>query len=151
MAVLAADATSLKNRGLAFAFTSSPYMITAFAGSKASEAFLKNVNWRWGFGCFAIIVPAVALPLFAMLKLQQRKAEKQGVFVRERSGRTILQSIWHGIKEFDGEHLNSADFPYRMLICLPLNSTGSLPLCWRSYDIPSTLYPRYSRTQWLEV
>lgn len=101
MAVLAADATSLKNRGLAFAFTSSPYMITAFAGSRAAGAFLENVNWRWGFGCFAIIVPVVTLPLFIMLKLNLRKAEKQGRFVKEKSGRTFAQSFVLGIKEFD--------------------------------------------------
>ncbi|KAI1370189.1 putative transporter [Hypoxylon crocopeplum] len=101
VAVLAADATSLKNRGLAFAFTSSPYMITAFAGSKAAEGFYYNVDWRWGFGCFAIIVPVVSLPLFITLKLNLRRAEKQGRIVRERSGRTILQNVWEGIKDFD--------------------------------------------------
>ncbi|KAI6082326.1 putative transporter [Hypoxylon rubiginosum] len=101
VAVLAADATSLKNRGLAFAFTSSPYMITAFAGSKAAEGFYYNVDWRWGFGCFAIIVPVVSLPLFITLKLNLRRAEEQGRIVKERGGRTVLQSIWKGFKDFD--------------------------------------------------
>lgn len=78
-------------------------MITAFAGSKSAEAFLKNVNWRWGFGCFAIIIPAVTLPLFTNLKLSLRKAENNGLFARERSGRTLLQSIWHNIVQFDSE------------------------------------------------
>lgn len=78
-------------------------MITAFAGSKAAEAFLKNVTWRWGFGCFAIIIPAVTLPLFANLKLSLRKAEKNGLFASEGSGRTIRQSIWHGIVQFDSK------------------------------------------------
>ena len=78
-------------------------MITAFAGSKSAEAFLKNVHWRWGFGCFAIIIPAVTLPLFANLKLSLRKAENKGLFARERSGRTLLQSIWHYIVQFDSE------------------------------------------------
>ncbi|PKS05153.1 hypothetical protein jhhlp_008520 [Lomentospora prolificans] len=99
--VLAADATSLRNRGLAFAFTSSPYMITAFAGSKAAEGFYYNVNWRWGFGCFAIIVPAVTIPLFWTLKHNLRKAEKRGIFIKEKSGRTWVQSLLHGIMQFD--------------------------------------------------
>jgi MFS family permease len=103
--VLAADATNLKNRGLAFAFTSSPYMITAFAGSKAAEGFLLNVSWRWGFGAFAIILPFVTAPLFILLKMNQLKAEKQGILVRESSGRTILQKIQWGIVEFDCEYL----------------------------------------------
>ena len=103
VAVLAADATSLRNRGLAFAFTSSPYMITAFAGSKAAEAFLLNVNWQWGFGCFAIIVPVVTLPLFIMLKYNLLKAEKQGRFVVEKSARLSWRGVWEGIKDFDGK------------------------------------------------
>lgn len=101
--VITADVSKLKNRGLAYAFTSSPYMITAFAGSKASEAFYYHISWRWGFGCFAIILPFVAAPLFVLLKVNLRKAEKQGLVFRERSGRTLLQNIWHYTLEFDGE------------------------------------------------
>lgn len=103
VAVLAADVTSLKNRGIAFAFTSSPYMITAFAGSKASEGFLLNVTWRWGFGAFAIIVPCVCLPLFILLKVSLRKAEKFAIIEKNASGRTFLQSVWHGMVQFDRE------------------------------------------------
>ncbi|KAH9219154.1 siderophore iron transporter mirB [Leptodontidium sp. 2 PMI_412] len=99
--VLAADATNLRNRGLAFAFTSSPYMITAFAGSKAAAGFLKHVNWRWGFGCFAIILPAVTTPLYLVLKLNLRKAMKKGLYEKKSSGRTIQQKIWYFIVQFD--------------------------------------------------
>lgn len=103
MDVITADSTSLKNRGLAFAFTSSPYMITAFAGPKAAEGFYNNVSWQWGFGAFAIILPFVASPLFLVLKVNLRKAEKQGIVVHEKSGRTLLQNIWHYVQEFDGQ------------------------------------------------
>ncbi|KAH7327240.1 putative transporter [Rhexocercosporidium sp. MPI-PUGE-AT-0058] len=99
--VLAADATNLRNRGLAFAFTSSPYMITAFAGSKAAEGFLQHVNWRWGFGCFAIILPVVTTPLYLVLKLNLRKAMKQGLYEKKSSGRTISQQIWYFVVQFD--------------------------------------------------
>lgn len=58
LAYIASDVTSLKNRGLAFAFTSSPALISAFAGSKAAAEFLENVNnWRWGYGICTIILP----------------------------------------------------------------------------------------------
>lgn len=77
-------------------------MITAFAGSKAAEAFLEHVNWRWGFGCFAIILPVVCTPTFLLLKLNVRKAEQRGIYVKERSGRTLFQHIRYGIVEFDG-------------------------------------------------
>jgi MFS family permease len=101
--VVTADSSKLKNRGLAFAFTSSPYMITAFAGAKASEGFYTNISWRWGFGTFAIVLPVVATPLFVVLKLNLRKAKKQGVFTKKQSDRTIMQSIWHYTLEFDGK------------------------------------------------
>ncbi len=101
--VITADASKLKNRGLAYAFTSSPYMITAFAGAKASEDFYYNVSWRWGFGCFAIIFPVVAAPLFLLLKFNLRKAQKQGILAKEKIERTLLQSIWYYSLECDGE------------------------------------------------
>ena len=101
--VITADASKLKNRGLAYAFTSSPYIITAFAGPKASDDFYYNISWRWGFGTFAIILPFVAAPLYINLKLNLRKAERQGILIREESGRTLLQNIWHYTLEFDGK------------------------------------------------
>jgi MFS family permease len=103
--VITADSSKLKNRGLAFAFTSSPYMITAFAGPKAAEDFYENINWRWGFGCFAIIFPVVAAPLFFILKANLRKAEKQGIIAADKVDRTLVQSIWHYVVEFDGEFI----------------------------------------------
>ena len=101
--VITADSSQLKNRGLAYAFTSSPYMITAFAGPKAAEDFLEHINWRWGFGAFAIIFPVVASPLYFVLKFNLRKAQKEGVLAEKTSDRTWLQSIWHYTVEFDGE------------------------------------------------
>jgi MFS family permease len=103
--VITADVSKLKNRGLAYAFTSSPYIITAFAGPNVSDKFYYNLSWRWGFGCFAIILPFVAAPLFIILKLHLRKAENRGLLIRERSGRTLLKNIWHYTQEFDGKLL----------------------------------------------
>ncbi|CAI7648141.1 uncharacterized protein N7487_008842 [Penicillium crustosum] len=100
--VLAADVTNLRNRGLAFAFTSSPAIISAFAGSKAAEGFLANVNWRWGYGVWAIILPAFALPIYFMLAYNLRRAEREGILVRERKIlRFNFETIWWFIKEFD--------------------------------------------------
>jgi len=101
--VITADASQLKNRALAYAFTSSPYIITAFAGAKASETFYYQSSWRWGFGCFAIIFPIVAAPLYFLLKVNLRKAKQQGTLVQESSGRTWLQNIWFYSIEFDSE------------------------------------------------
>lgn len=106
--VITSDASKLKNRGLAYAFTSSPYIITAFAGPKAADDFYYNVSWRWGFGCFTIIFPIVAAPLYCLLKWHVRKADKQGLLAKESSGRSFLQNIWHWTKEFD----RKTQFPF---------------------------------------
>lgn len=99
--VITADTSTLRDRGLAYAFTSSPYIISAFAGSKASEGFY-DTNWRWAYGAFSIILPFVALPLFILLRFNLHKAKKNGMWQpKEKSGRTFVQSVIHYIKEFD--------------------------------------------------
>lgn len=117
LCVLAADVTNLRNRGIAFAFTSSPYMITAFAGSKAAEKFLQNVHWRWGFGAFAIIIPCIASPVYFVLKAGLKKAEQQGIIqLSERSGRTLIQNIKHHFFEFDSQ-LNCVPLWFKCADC----------------------------------
>lgn len=85
-------------------------MITAFAGSKAAEGFVNNVNWRWGVGCFAIIVPIVSMPLFITLKLSLRRAERKGIIVREKSTLPTLSGFLSGLKDFDREYQNLLTF-----------------------------------------
>ena len=100
--VLAADVTNLRNRGLAFAFTSSPAVISAFAGSKIASDFYYQVNWRWGYGVWAIVIPVVALPIYLMLAYNLRKAEKNGVILRERTKKKLnLELLWWIVIEFD--------------------------------------------------
>ncbi|KAK5121543.1 hypothetical protein LTR85_005377 [Meristemomyces frigidus] len=129
--VITADASKLKNRGLAYAFTSSPYMITAFAGAKASDDFYYNISWRWGFGCFAIIFPVVAAPLFFVLKFNLRKAQSEGAVARENSGRTLLQSIWYYCREFDAIGVISFSVGLTVFL-LPFTIADSAPNGWAS-------------------
>ncbi|KAF3765443.1 putative MFS siderophore iron transporter [Cryphonectria parasitica EP155] len=129
--VVTADASKLKNRGLAYAFTSSPYIITAFAGSAASESFYYQISWRWGFGVFAIVFPIVAAPLFFILKANIKKAKKLGNYVEHNSGRTIFESIWHYTVDFDilGVVLFSVGL---VLFLLPFDIADSAPDGWAS-------------------
>lgn len=78
-------------------------MISAFAGSYASDQMLNDIGWAWGFGTYAFIMPVVCAPLYILLKLNERKAKKQGLLKREPSGRTLKQSIWHYLIEFDSK------------------------------------------------
>ncbi|RBR20921.1 uncharacterized protein FIESC28_05073 [Fusarium coffeatum] len=128
--VITADSTQLKNRGLAYAFTSSPYMITAFAGPKSAEAFLLNGDqWRWGFGTFSIVLPVVAAPLYALLRYNLRKAKKQGLLAREPSGRSLLENIKWGLVEFDaaGAFLFAAGL---VIFLLPFSIASMAPQGW---------------------
>ncbi|KXH37071.1 MFS siderochrome iron transporter MirB [Colletotrichum simmondsii] len=129
--VITADSTHVKNRGLAFAFTSSPYIITAFAGPKAAEGFLNNVNWRWGFGCFSIVLPVVAVPMYSILKWNIHKAKKRGTLVREPSGRSFVQNVWWGLIEFDV--LGIVLFACGLVtFLLPFSLASTAPDGWKS-------------------
>ncbi|OHF01167.1 MFS siderochrome iron transporter MirB [Colletotrichum orchidophilum] len=129
--VITADSTHVKNRGLAFAFTSSPYIITAFAGPKAAEGFLNNVSWRWGFGCFSIVLPVVAVPMYSILKWNIHKAKKRGTLVREPSGRSFAQNVWWGLIEFDV--LGIVLFACGLVtFLLPFSLASTAPDGWKS-------------------
>ncbi|KAH6954646.1 major facilitator superfamily domain-containing protein [Fusarium avenaceum] len=126
--VMTADATNLKNRALAFAFTSSPYMISAFAGSYASGRMLVDIGWPWGFGTFAFLTPVVCAPLYILLKINLRKAKKN-ILPKKESGRTFKESVWHYVVEFDvlGVFLFATGL---IIFLLPFNIAASAPNGW---------------------
>ncbi|KAL1896367.1 Siderochrome iron transporter 2 [Sporothrix stenoceras] len=101
MDVFVADTSGLRNRAFAFAFVSTPFICTAFTGPLAAQAYLTHSTWRWAIGSFTIIMFFVFTPLAIIFKFFQRKAEKMGLLVREKSGRTVVQSIVHYTHEFD--------------------------------------------------
>ncbi|KIV99314.1 uncharacterized protein PV09_08975 [Verruconis gallopava] len=132
--VITIDTSTLLDRGLAYAFTSSPYMITAFAGSAASEHFY-DFNWRWAFGCFAIVLPVVALPMVGLLQFNKRVAAKKGILPEKKSsGRTFMQSLVHYLIEFDilGTFLLAAGL---VIFLLPFTLAGAAEDDWKSAHI----------------
>lgn len=135
--VITADTSTMRDRGLAFAFTSSPYMITAFAGPKAAELFYAD-NWRWAYGCWAIVLPVVATPLFYVLYSNQAKAKRSGLLVRTPNGRTWVQSVAHYAVEFDllGVVLLAAGL---VLFLLPFSIAEAAANKWRSAHIIAML------------
>ena len=44
--VFIADTSSLKWRGLMFAFANSPFIVTTFAGAPAAQSFYETAGWR---------------------------------------------------------------------------------------------------------
>ncbi|KAJ5928224.1 hypothetical protein N7466_007180 [Penicillium verhagenii] len=121
--IFIADTTGLRNRAWAFAFSTTPFICTAFTAPLAVTSFIETSGWRWAFGAFAIIQPCVFIPLCLIFKFYEKKAQKLGVFKREPSGRTTLQSIIHYIHEFDviGAFIIMAAF---ILFLLPFSLTS---------------------------
>ncbi|KAJ6184800.1 hypothetical protein N7519_006101 [Penicillium mononematosum] len=99
--VFVADTSGLRNRAFAFGFMQTPFICTAFTGSLAANSIYAKYGWRWGYGIFCIVTPFVFLPLAMVFKYFEKKAEKNGIFRRQPSGRTVGQSIIHYIHEFD--------------------------------------------------
>ncbi|KAJ5593915.1 MFS siderophore iron transporter [Penicillium hispanicum] len=129
--VITADISRLRNRGLAYAFTSSPYIITAFAGAKVADDLLAGIGTRWGFGIFSIVFPVVACPLYFVLKFSIKKAEMDGYLAEEHANRTFFQKVWHYIIEFDliGVIFFSAGLT---VFFLPFDLAGSAPNVWET-------------------
>ncbi|TQW00270.1 siderophore iron transporter mirB [Cordyceps javanica] len=129
--VLATDVTNLRNRGLAFAFTSSPAVISAFAGPNIAQAFYK-INWRWGYGCWAIIVPVFAVPIYLLLAWNLSKAKKQGIIAKKESGRKFnAQTLWWFVTEFDlvGVFLFAGGL---VVFLLPFTLARTAPEGWKT-------------------
>lgn len=108
--VFIADTSGLRNRAFAFAFSSTPFICTAFTGPLAAQSILKMTTWRWAYGIFAIVFPFVLFPLAIVFKFYERKALQKGLYQKSKSDRTCLQSIVHYIHEFDGMQNSMAVF-----------------------------------------
>ncbi|CAL8583700.1 hypothetical protein XPA_009320 [Xanthoria parietina] len=131
LSVFVADTSSLRNRGLMQALASSPNLITCWLAGPVSSAFLKGAGWRWCFGTFAIIVPAITLPLFGLFLYNYYKAKKGGLFAQREDQRTAWQKFHHYTREFDavGLLLLSAGVA---LFLLPFNLYTLQAKGWRS-------------------
>ncbi|PTB36956.1 uncharacterized protein TrAFT101_007184 [Trichoderma asperellum] len=131
LSVFVADTSSLRHRGLMQAFVSSPNLITCWLSGPISTAFLNGAGWRWAFGMFTILVPAVTLPLSGLFMWQFSKAKKLGLIAKRQSGRTPWQSFVYYCREFDavGLLLLSAGVAFFLL---PFNLYTNEAKGWRS-------------------
>jgi MFS family permease len=101
MDVFVADTSGLRNRAFAFAFVNTPFICTAFTAPLLASAFLQHTGWQWGYGSMIVVMTFIFMPLVVVFKFYQRKAEKMGLYKREPSGRTIMQSLVYYFHEFD--------------------------------------------------
>lgn len=131
LGVFIADTSSLRNRGLMWAFTYSPNLITSFMAGPISESFFKGLGWRWFFGSFAIMLPLVNLPLFILFIYTSRKAKQMGLKIREKVDRTKWQSVKHYVREFDAPGLLLLTVGLAFIL-LPINIYRLQPDGWGS-------------------
>ncbi|KMU91572.1 siderophore iron transporter mirB [Coccidioides immitis H538.4] len=136
--IFLADTSSLKNRGWLFAFSTSPYIATTFAGPAAAHAFYRFSSWRWAFGTFSIVLPLASAPVAGIFFQSRRKAMELGYLAKKRSGRTLIQSIKHYFAGFDviGMILLIAAFA---LILLPFSISTYQSANWKSPAVISML------------
>ncbi|KAM6526236.1 hypothetical protein FSOLCH5_002364 [Fusarium solani] len=99
--IFIADTSALKNRGLMIAYASSPYIITTWITGYMTTAFLKGPGFRWGYGVFCIVTPAVTLPLFGLFMYYYYKAKHMGLVPKRESNRKWRESTYHYAREFD--------------------------------------------------
>lgn len=136
--VFLADTSSLKNRAILFAFSTTPYISNTFAGPAAAQAFLEGSTWRWGYGSFTIITPIMCLPFIVIFTVQLNRARQAGHYKKEKSGRTFMQSVWYWLIEFDvaGMILIVAGFS---LFLLPFSLATYQADKWRSGTVISMI------------
>ncbi|CDR42191.1 CYFA0S08e04676g1_1 [Cyberlindnera fabianii] len=134
--IISADITPLKYRGLLIGILASPYIINTWFGGLIVEAILKR-NWRWGYGMFAIIMPATVLPsVLIMIYLEHRSTEEQialGNDEREEK-RTWSQTrsfIWKGLVEVDIIGLMLLGFGWSLLL-LPFSLRSTANNGWEN-------------------
>ena len=101
--IMLADMTTLRNRMLIIGINGTPTIATTFAGPRIAELFYENVNFRWAFGAFAIILVGFCIPVIVVMLWHSRKADKAGLVEKRNSGRTWWQSIWYYVVELDRE------------------------------------------------
>jgi MFS family permease len=118
--IFIADTSDLVNRALCSTIPSIPFLVNVWVGPALAEKILKNLNWRWGYGIWTIILPVAFLPLALALIINQRRAAMRGILPESafagKSWWGIIKNIWLELDLF-GLILISVAFS---LILIPL-------------------------------
>ena len=76
--VIVADITSLRSRLLWSYIAATPFIINTWVSGNVVQSVLDSTTWRWGIGMWAIIYPALSLPLVVSLLLVAFRAKRRG-------------------------------------------------------------------------
>ncbi|KLT42926.1 MFS general substrate transporter [Cutaneotrichosporon oleaginosum] len=83
--IIVADLTTLRWRALVNGILTMWFIMNAFV---AAEISARVTNWRWGYGMFAILMPATLLPVIISLLWAQWKGKK---ILKERGVRALKE------------------------------------------------------------
>ncbi|KAI1906857.1 hypothetical protein LOZ61_006454 [Ophidiomyces ophidiicola] len=137
--VFIADSSDLLNRALFASLPDLPFLVTVWIGPMIAEFMLRELNWRWGYGMWVILLPAAFFPLAMTLWLNQRKARKLHL-IEPRSWKgkglkSMLRSAWYELDLF-GLVLLSASL---ILILVPLTLAANAKNTWQNGSIISMM------------
>lgn len=117
-----------------------PSIINVWGGARLAADVEKGPGWRWGAGMWGIIIPVLALGVYAVLFNGTRKAKKQGLLDNVPSAWSLVTSprrwvhfFW--VADLVGLFLLAASLA---LILLPLSLGGGVAAKWKT---ASTITP----------
>lgn len=76
--VIVADISSLRSRLLWSYIAAMPFIVNTWVSGNIAQSVLETTTWRWGVGMWAIIYPALSMPLIISLLVAARRAAKRG-------------------------------------------------------------------------
>ncbi|KAL7410361.1 hypothetical protein BDY24DRAFT_418092 [Mrakia frigida] len=85
--IVLADTTTLRWRGVAGGLVSLPFVVNGFVAAEIAQGVLgvDGAGWRWGYGMFAILIPACLAPVIGSLFWGQHKAKKLAILHNDRA------------------------------------------------------------------
>ncbi|KAK5153874.1 hypothetical protein LTS14_007094 [Recurvomyces mirabilis] len=132
--IFVADTSDLLNRSLVATLPDVPFLVNVWIGPSLADTILKNLNWRWGYAIWAVVLPVAFMPLALTLWMTQRKAAKKGLLppspFKDKTAMEVAKSLWYELDIF-GLLLICAGFS---LILIPLTIGPSI-----SWDNPSVV------------
>lgn len=102
IAIFVSDTANLKWRTFAQAIIQYlPFIWTYWVGSRIGGYFA-GTNWRWGYGVWAIVLPAAFVPLLVTLIFNTIKAKRLGIYPKSPySGLRPLQAARNILVDLD--------------------------------------------------
>ncbi|CAG8054881.1 unnamed protein product [Penicillium olsonii] len=133
--VFIADSSDLLNRAFLALLPEFPFLVTVWLGPTIAGAVLRTSSWRWGYGMWAVILPASFLPLALTLLFNQRKAQRLNL-IKKRTKRhtsfvSILRRTWYDL-DVGGLALLSAAVT---LLLVPLTLAATVKNGWGNTGI----------------